>query len=63
MKHHLSICAGKAGYTFSFDNGKIVHYQDHYKNFGDLPFSIYYDFETATGGVFLIKKCMWLVTV
>ena len=63
MKQHLSICAGKAGYTFSFDNGKIVHYQDHYKNFGDLPFSIYYDFETATGGVFLIKKCMWLVTV
>ena len=38
MKQHLSICAGKAGYTFSFDNGKIVHYQDHYKNFGDLPF-------------------------
>ena len=47
----------------SFDNGKIVHYQDHYKNFGDLPFSVYYDFEIATGGVFLIKKCMWLVTV
>ena len=41
MKKHLSVFAGKAGYTFSFDNGKIVDYQDHYKNFGDLPFSIY----------------------
>ena len=27
MKKHLSICAGKAGYTFSFGNGKIVDYQ------------------------------------
>ena len=38
MKHHLSICAGKAGYTFSFDNGKIVDYQDHYKNLEIYPF-------------------------
>ena len=38
MKKYLSICAGKAGYTFSFDNGKIVDYQDHYKNLEIYPF-------------------------
>ena len=51
MKKHLSICSGKAGFTFSFDNGKIVDYQDHYRSLGDLPFSIYHDFETTTGSV------------
>ena len=62
MKKHLSICAGKAGYTFSFDNGKFVDYQDHYKNFGDLPFSVYYDFETTTGGVVFFDQKMYVVS-
>ena len=39
MQRHLSCCAGKAGFTFSFDNEKIIDYQDHYKNLGDLPFT------------------------
>ena len=52
MKKHLACCSGKAGFTFSFDNGKIVDYQDHYRNLGDLPFSIYYDFETTTRCIF-----------
>ena len=62
MKQHLSICAGKAGYTFSFDNGKIVDYQDRYKNFGDLTFSIYYDFETTTGGVVFFDQKRYVVS-
>ena len=40
MEKHLSCCVGKAGFTFSFDNGKIIDYQDHYKNLGDLPFTV-----------------------
>ena len=24
-------CSGKAGFTFSFNNGKVIDYQDHYK--------------------------------
>ena len=51
MEKHLSCCASKAGFTFSFDNGKIIDYQDHYKNLGDLPFTVYYGFETTTGSV------------
>ena len=57
MQKHLSVCTGKAGYKFTFDNGKIFDYQEHYGNIGDVPFSIYYDFETTTGStVFLMKK-------
>ena len=51
MKEHLSSSAGKAGFTFSFDNGKVIDYQDHYSNLGDMLFSIYFYFETTTGNV------------
>ena len=51
MTKHLSCCAGKAGFTFSFDNSKIIDYQDNYKNLGDVPFSIYFDFKTTKGSV------------
>ena len=64
MKKHLSCCSGKAGCTFSFDNGKIIDYQDHYKNLEDVPFGIYYDFETTTGSiVFFDAKILLLVIV
>ena len=62
MKKHLSCCSGKAGFTFSFDNGKIIYYQDHYKNLGDIPFSIYYDFETTTDSVVFFDAKMFVVS-
>ena len=56
-KKHLLCCSGKAGFTFSFNNGKVIDYQDHYNNLGDMSFSVYFDFETTTGNVvfFLCK--------
>ena len=62
MKKHLSCCSGKTGFTFSFNNGKIVDYQDHYRNLGDLPFSICYDFETTTGIVVFFDAKMYVVS-
>ena len=35
-------------FFFFFDKGKIIDYQGHCKNLGDVPFSIYYDFETGS---------------
>ena len=62
MKKHLSCCAGKAGFIFSFDNRKIIDYQDHYKNLGDVPFNVYYDFETITGSVVFFDAKMYVVS-
>ena len=62
MQKHLSCCAGKAGFTFSFDNGKIIDYQDNYKHLGDVPFSIYFDFETTTGSVVFFDAKMFVVS-
>ena len=47
MEKHLAVCAGKIGINCVFDNGKILSYQDNYSKLGDLPFAVYYDFETA----------------
>ena len=52
LQKHISCCSGKAGFEFSFDNGKLIDYQDHYSNLGDIPFSVYYNFETTTGSMF-----------
>ena len=61
MKKHLSICSCNAGFIFSFDNGKMVHYQDHYRKLGNFPFSIYYDFSRQPLAVcyFSMLKCTW----
>ena len=56
------MCAGQAGFNFVFDNGKIVHYQDNYKKIVDLPFSLYFDFETTTGSVVFFDAKMYVVS-
>ena len=61
-ENHLSCCAGRAGFTFSFDNGKIIDYQNHYKNLGDVSFSIYYEFETTTGSIVFFDAKMQVVS-
>ena len=50
MKSHISICSARGGLTYAFDNGQILNYQDNFKYLGDLPFTVYFDFETTTGG-------------
>ena len=58
MEKNLLVCSGKTGINYVFNNGKILSYQDNYNKLGDLPFAVYYDFETTTGSVFLMQKCM-----
>ena len=62
MQDHINSCAGQAGFSFSFDNGKIINYQDNFKKIGDLPFAVYYDFETATGSVDFFDAKMYVVS-
>ena len=50
MKTHMFICSAREGRTYAFDNCQILNYQDNFKYFGDQPFTVYFDFETRTGG-------------
>ena len=62
MQKHLSCCSGKAGFTFSFDNGKVIDYQDHFSSLRDVPFSLYYDFETTAGNTVFFDAKMYVVS-
>ena len=62
MKKHISTCSGQAGFNFVFDSGKIVDYRDSYKKIGDLPFAIYFDFETTTGSAIFFDAKMYVVS-
>ena len=68
MQKRISVCSGQGGFQYSVDNGKIIDYQDHYSKLGDVPFSVYYDFETTTGSavffyaqIFVISYCIIIV--
>ena len=45
----MSVCAGKEGITYAFDNGQIVNFQDNFKYLDYVQFTVYFDFETTTG--------------
>ena len=62
MKKHYSICTAKEGVTYFFDNGQIIDYQDNFKYIGDLPFSVYFDFETATGNTVFFDSDMFVIS-
>ena len=48
MEKHVKCCAGQAGYSLVFDQS-VGNYQENFNKIDDVPFSIYYDFETTTG--------------
>ena len=62
MKKHLEVCAAKEGITYSFDNGNIISFQDNFRYQGDLPFTVYFDFETVTGDSVFFDPKMYIVS-
>ena len=64
METHVKVCAGQAGYSLVFDQS-VVNYQENFNKISDLPFSVYYDFETTTGSaiyadakIYVVSYCM-----
>ena len=64
MNKDTKICAVREGITYTFDNGDIISFQDNFKNMENVPFAVYFDFETiASNAAFLTQKCMLCPTV
>ena len=55
MKKYIEICAASEGITYSFENGQIITFQDNFKYLGDVAFTVYFDFETTTGGAVFVR--------
>ena len=47
QKRYTKNCSGKLGLVYNFNNQCLISYLDNSGNKGDLPFVIYFDFETA----------------
>ena len=61
MKKHLSICTPREGINYAFDNGQIIIFQGNFNYLADVPFTVYFDFETTTAGgslFFFTQKCL-----
>ena len=47
-EHHLKVCSGKPGIVYNFCLQTLTSFEDNYSAKGDVPFSIYFDFETTS---------------
>ena len=62
MKKRVQVCAVKEGITYCFDNGEIISFQDNFKYLGDIPFRVYFDFETTTDDTVFFDPKMFVVS-
>ena len=47
QKPHMENCSGKPGVVYNFNNQCLISYQDNFQNKGNVPFTIFFDFETT----------------
>ena len=52
---HLKVCSGKPGIVYNFCSQTLTSFEDNYGAKGNVPFSIYFDFETTSP-----TDCEWL---
>ena len=62
MRKHLFICVAREGITYAFDKGQIINFQDNFKYLADVPFTVYFDFETTTDGSPFFDSKMFVVS-
>ena len=53
---------GKRGNYLDFWKWKIISFKDNFKHLGDIPFTIYFDFETTTGDVVFLDPKMFVAS-
>ena len=62
MQKHTKICVAKEEIVYTFENGKIISFQDNFRHLGDVPFTVYFDFETTTRDVVFSDPKMIVVS-
>ena len=62
FKKHIKSCSNISGIVYEFENNKSIAFQDNFKYMGDLHFTVYFDFETTTGGKILHNSEMIVIS-
>ena len=47
QERHTKHCSGIPGIIYNFNNQNLISYQDNFNAKGDVPFVVYFDFETT----------------
>ena len=47
QKRHMENCSGVSGVIYNFNTQSLLSFEDNFHAKGDLPFVIYFDFETT----------------
>ena len=47
QKRHMENSSGKPGVVYNFNNQCLISYRDNFQNKGDIPFTIFFNFETT----------------
>ena len=48
QKRHMENCSGVPGVIYNFNTQSLISFEDNFHAKGDLPFVIYFNFETTT---------------
>ena len=56
QKRHTESCLGVLGVIYNFNTKTLISFQDNFNSKGDLPFVVYYDFETTVPITSLIPE-------
>ena len=62
MKKHTDVCSTKEGISYCFQNGEIISFQDNFKYLGNVPFTVYFDFETTTGDAVTFNTKLYVIS-
>ena len=47
QKRLMENCSGRPGVVYNFNNQNLIYYQDNFHAKGDVPFVVYFNFETT----------------
>ena len=62
MKKYTDVCSAKESISYCFQNGEIISFQDNFRYLGNVPFTVYFDFETTTGDAVIFNPEMYVIS-
>ena len=72
-ENHLKVCTKMPSVIYKFKNQNLVTFENHFKDLGNLPLAVYFDFEATTGSglgnylndekIYPISYCIFLLFI
>ena len=59
---HIKVCSSIPEIVHTFENNKIISFQEKFKDMGDLPFTVYFDLGTITRNDIMNDPKMFVIS-